>query len=1105
MRISAHCRLVCVAAALFLWGAKPSLAQSHEQPVTSAVPTPVVPASSHVFLVVLENGSYSTVTNNADPTHFMPWMIGLGNTYAHSTNYITNSGGSLLAYLWLSSGFCHSDTSTTADCPKTIPPGVTPVNRFGCSGGSCVSAITDDNIYREMVADNISWTLYFESLPSVGYMGGQVGNYDPHHNPAKWYSDVINSTAFQQHMVPFTQFPTDLASNQLPKYTLIIPDDSHDAHDGTPQAADQWLQTNVGPLLNQPFFQPGGDGVLIITFDNQDDDGSGQVYWTIIGPKIKRGYVSNTFLQHQDTLLTVLHALGIAARPGYTSIANGMAEFFIQPQLTVTKPGSGTGTVTSNDGSINCGATCSANFNDGTAVTLTATPAAGSIFAGWGGACSGTTTCSVTMNAAQAVTATFTQTFVLTVTRQGAGTGTVTSNVGSINCGATCSATYNSGTAVTLTATPAAGSAFTGWAGACSGTQTCSVTMSAAQTVTATFTPTFVLTVTPQGTGTGTVASNVGSINCGATCSATYNSGTPVTLTATPAAGSVFVGWGGACSGTTTCTVTMNAAQSVSATFSPPFGLTVTKQGAGTGTVTSNVGGINCGATCLATFANGTVVTLTATPATGSAFAGWGGACSGTQTCVVTMNSALTVSATFSPTFALTITKQGTGTGTVTSSDGSLNCGLTCSANFTNGTTITLTATPTPASGSTFAGWGGACAGTQTCTLTINSAQSASASFTQTGPLGLRFVPATPCRIADTRLANGPFGGPFVSGQTSRSITIPSSACNIPATAQAYSLNVTVVPHGPLGYLTTFPCGQSQPLVSTLNSDGRIKAVAAIIPAGSNGAVCFFASNDTDLVLDINGYFVAAATTGSLDFYPVTQCRLADTRMPSGAMGGPSLTAGVARNFAVPSGGCNVPATAQAYSLNMTAVPKGPLGFVTAWPTGQTQPTVSTLNAPTGVTTANAAVVPAGANGAISVFASNNSDLVIDVNGYFAPPAPGGLAFYSMAPCRVLDTRNPGSQQFAGTLSVSVVGSGCGAPTSAQSYVLNATVVPPAQLGFLTLWPQGATQPAVSTLNAVDGAITSNMAIVPPANGSVNVFSTDLTHLVLDISGYFAP
>jgi hypothetical protein len=455
-------------------------------------------------------------------------------------------------------------------------------------------------------------------------------------------------------------------------------------------------------------------------------------------------------------------------------------------------------------------------------------------------------------------------------------------------------------------------------------------------------------------------------------------------------------------------------------------------------------------------------------------------------------------------TFALTVSTLGTGAGAVTSNDGSINCGVTCTANFNPGTTVTLTATP--AAGSLFTGWSGACTGFQGCTVTMSAAQSVTASFSLLAPGALSFVPVTPCRIADTRLANGPFGGPFLSGQTSRGFTIPSSACNIPATAQAYSLNVTVVPHGPLGFLTTFPCGQAQPLVSTLNSlDGRIKAVAAFAPAGANGAVCFFVTNDTELVLDIDGYFVTAANPAGLAFYPVTPCRLVDTRLAAGALGGPSLVGGVARTFPLFAGPCNLPAAAQAYSLNYTSVPQGPLGFVTTWPAGQPQPLVSTLNAPTGAITANAAIVPAGSSGAVSVFATNNSDMVIDVNGYFAPPGPGGLALFNLTPCRVLDTRNPpGAPPLNGAMSVNVAGSGCGAPVSAQSYVLNATVVPPGSLGFLTLWPQGGAQPLVSTLNALDGAITSNMALVPTTNGSVSAFTANPSHVVLDISGYFA-
>jgi hypothetical protein len=88
---------------------------------------------------------------------------------------------------------------------------------------------------------------------------------------------------------------------------------------------------------------------------------------------------------------------------------------------------------------------------------------------------------------------------------------------------------------------------------------------------------------------------------------------------------------------------------------------------------------------------------------------------------------------------------------------------------------------------------------------------------------------------------------------------------------------------------------------------------------------------------------------------------------------------------------------------------------------------------------------------------------------------------------------------------VNVTGSGCGVPTSAQAYVFNATVVPPGALGYLTLWPQGTTQSLVSALNALDGSITSNMAIVPAASGSVSAYASNPTQLLLDISGYFAP
>ena len=215
------------------------------------------------------------------------------------------------------------------------------------------------------------------------------------------------------------------------------------------------------------------------------------------------------------------------------------------------------------------------------------------------------------------------------------------------------------------------------------------------------------------------------------------------------------------------------------------------------------------------------------------------------------------------------------------------------------------------------------------------------------GGSALQFVPVAPCRVLDTRNTNGPLGGPAIQGGTSRSFQVSSSNCGIPSTAAAFSMNVTVVPQGSLGYVTLWPAGQSQPLVSTLNSlDGRIKANAAMVPAGPSGTVSAFATDTTDLVLDINGYF---ATTPGLQFFPLPPCRIADTRNATGSLGGPSIPAG-RRTFPILSSNCGIPAGAQAYSLNMTVVPDGQLAYLTVWPTGQAQPFVSTLNDITGTT-----------------------------------------------------------------------------------------------------------------------------------------------------------
>jgi hypothetical protein len=400
--------------------------------------------------------------------------------------------------------------------------------------------------------------------------------------------------------------------------------------------------------------------------------------------------------------------------------------------------------------------------------------------------------------------------------------------------------------------------------------------------------------------------------------------------------------------------------------------------------------------------------------------------------------------------------------------------------------------------------------------------------------LPLQYTPLPiPCRALDTRVNSGVNGvlnsgpAPIPAGATE--MFIPAGGgCKIPLPSFGfivYAMNVTVIPHGPLGYLTVWPWLTTQPVVSTLNSeDGNVKANAALVEGsgsysyynpeavvGTYGAIDVYTSDTTDLVLDVTGYFTVNAAANV--YVPVTPCRVVDTRTSNGTFGAPALVAGQQRSFLLADSPCDLPADMTAVSMNVTAVPIDgePVDYVTVWGTSvsepQTPPT-STLNAPTGAVTANAAIVTINPDtyGSVSVYASNNTNLVLDVTGYFAPAAsaPTGLSLTPLGPCRVLDTRLS-TGNFQGELTVPfTTGNDCDVPTGAKAYAVNATVVPTGSLGFLTLWPDGTPQPTVSTLNASDGLVSSNMAIVSTTDGSIDAYASSSTQLILDVTDYFA-
>ena len=397
--------------------------------------------------------------------------------------------------------------------------------------------------------------------------------------------------------------------------------------------------------------------------------------------------------------------------------------------LAMTRTGTGSGTLTSSPSGINCGLDCSESYDEGTVVSLTATPDPGSTFAGWGGDAD----CSdgiIALTADRSCSARFDLlSYTLSTSTEGVGSGTISSTPIGIDCGGDCSQDYDYDTVVSLTATPDTGSTFAGW----SGDADCadgSVTMTSARNCTATFgLQTISLTVERAGTGSGSVSSLPAGIDCGNDCSESYEYGTTVNLTATPNAGSSFVGWAGSgdCSDGS---LSMTAARNCIAAFDllPPvtFGLSIAIEGTGTGSVTSSPPGIDCGADCTETYIDGTVVALTATAASNSVFIGWGGDadCTDGQ---VAMNLPHTCTARFDmKSYGLTVTTGGSGNGTVTSTPAGIDCGTDCAQDYDYGTNVTLTATPD--ANSSFTGW----SGDTDCSdgsLTLTAARACTATF----------------------------------------------------------------------------------------------------------------------------------------------------------------------------------------------------------------------------------------------------------------------------------------------------------------------------------------------------------------------------------------
>jgi acid phosphatase len=284
-------------------------------PSSTPSPTPIptaIPAADHVFVIVLENHAFNQVIGSP----FMPYLNSLASAHSLATNYFANTHPSIGNYFMLTTG--NIETNNDA----------------------FTGTVSSDSIPRAFAAAGKTWKAYMESLPSVGYTGGDVYPYFKHHNPFAYMTDVLGSSAETANLVPFTQISSDLSAGTLPNFGFIAPNAEHDAHDcptgGSAcldtdklAAADNWLKTNIDPLVKSPAL---ANSVFIIVFDESLDvdlvNGGGKVAWVMTGAHVKAGFKSTTFYQHQSTLRLVLDLLRVADHPGNSATAMTMGEFF---------------------------------------------------------------------------------------------------------------------------------------------------------------------------------------------------------------------------------------------------------------------------------------------------------------------------------------------------------------------------------------------------------------------------------------------------------------------------------------------------------------------------------------------------------------------------------------------------------------------------------------------------------------------------------------------------------------------------------------------------------------------------------------------------------
>jgi large repetitive protein len=352
-------------------------------------------------------------------------------------------------------------------------------------------------------------------------------------------------------------------------------------------------------------------------------------------------------------------------------------------------------------------------------------------------------------------------------------------------------------------------------------------------------------------------------------------------------------------------------------------------------------------------------------------------------------------------------------------------------------------------------------------------------------------------------------------------MTVSPSNTNLTPGTVGTAYNQTFTQTGGNGVITWSVALGSLPGGLNLNAG---TGVLSGTPTMAGTATFTVRATDANNCVGQRQYMLTINAAGTnLQFYPLpSPVRLLDTRpgaspnacsQPDSPINGGTPRLQPARSF------CGIPANAAALTGNITTVQSGG-GFLTLYPSGALRPTVASTNYGANEIINNVFTVGLGvADGAFNIYAHNTTDVVVDVSGYYAPPGAansGGLYFHPLpAPVRLLETRaglpvgcvKPGAPLMGGADSLQTATTACtGIPAAARSVVGNATTVEPAGAGYLTIYPADVgSAPLVASSNynfnqIVNGPFTVGLS----ASGQFKIFTTQTTHLVVDLIGYFS-